>query len=148
MNQPSQNGRFVTNEDEVEQLRFRLAEARQSLRHDADELVDSAQQLGDWREYVRRFPAASMAVAAAIGFAVVPSRPVVHSPDVKTLTALARRNRLLVKPDPRATANRGLLSTLFTLAATTAVRGAVAYATNQLATPPEGGSHSPRSTKN
>lgn len=133
MNSESSNGRLSNDaESDLSRLQRRLAEARESLHDDAEELVDSANQLGDWRAYVRRYPLASAAVAAAIGFAIVPGKRIVYSPDAKTIMSLARRNKLVVKASDQAEANRGVWGTLLTLAATAAVRGATAYAAAQV----------------
>lgn len=47
-----------------------MQSVRSTLRAEVKELVDNARDMADWHYYVRRYPIACMAVAAATGFAL------------------------------------------------------------------------------
>lgn len=105
----------------------RMEAVRSELGDDVEELVESARMLTDWRHYVRQFPWACMAGAAAIGFFVVPKRIEMISPDADALEELAKRNKLVVKSNPKAQAKSGVSGALFSLLASSAARGAMSY---------------------
>lgn len=106
---------------EADEIRRRMAELRGMLRRDAQATADELRQLTDWRYYVKSYPWACAAVAAAIGYLLVPRRVEVVQPTSETLAELARRHRLVVTPDASPQPKGGLL-----VAALTAVGGLVA----------------------
>ena len=111
----------------AEQIQKRMATVRSHLLDDADDVIDSARQMFEWRAYVRRYPWACMGLAAALGYFVVPNRVELISPDTDTLLQLAKKNKLAVKASPTPQKRAGIASSLFTLASNTAVRGAISY---------------------
>jgi hypothetical protein len=52
----------------AEEIQRQMQSVRSTLRADVKELVDNARDMTDWHYYVRRYPLASVAVAAAVGF--------------------------------------------------------------------------------
>lgn len=100
---------------------------RCDLADDVGDVVRSARGMLDWRGCVRRHPWACLGAVAALGYLVVPRKAQVVSPDVDTLLELAKRNKLVVKPDREAQKGGGLLGTLLGMGAKAAVRGATAY---------------------
>ncbi len=52
----------------AEEIQRQMQSVRSSLRADVKELVENARDMTDWHYYVRRYPLASMAVAATVGF--------------------------------------------------------------------------------
>lgn len=62
----------AASESDPETLRLRMREIRDELQSDVDGVVDRAGELADWRYYVRKHPWASVAVAAAVGYWLVP----------------------------------------------------------------------------
>lgn len=52
----------------AEEIQRQMQSVRSSLRADVKELVDNARDMTNWKYYVRRYPLASVAVAAAAGF--------------------------------------------------------------------------------
>jgi hypothetical protein len=113
--------------DTGERIIRQMEAVRHELAEDVDDVVTSAGQAFDWREYVRRYPWAFLGAAAAVGYFVVPSREEIVSPDAETLLALARRNKLVVQANPTPQKRGGLAGTLFSIAANALVRGAVSY---------------------
>lgn len=55
-------------------IQRKMKDVRREIEQDADQLVDSARQLGNWKEYVRAYPWLSVGGAAALGFLIAPSR--------------------------------------------------------------------------
>ncbi len=112
---------------EAEEIQRAMAEIRCSFNSGVEEIVDNARVMSDWRYYVRTYPWACAAGALAVGYLIVPTRLEVISPDAKTLAKLAEQNRLLVKSEPEPQKRGGLVGALFTLVASTVVRGLVAH---------------------
>ena len=57
-----------------EEIRERMAVIRVRIDENSDEVVARVNALSDWRSYVRRYPWASVAAAATLGYVLVPSR--------------------------------------------------------------------------
>lgn len=110
-----------------ERIRSRMAEVRRELDEDVNGIVENARTLTSWRYYVRKYPWACMAGAAALGYLAVPRQYEIHSPDAETLEKLARKNRLVVKHKPEVQARGGLVGGLFSLTSGLLVRGLLAY---------------------
>lgn len=119
--------------EQAEQLRREMAQVRRNLVEEADQIAEHARTVTDWRYYVRTYPWASMAVAAAVGYIVVPRRLEVLTPDPDTLARLARQDRLVVKPKAEAEPKKGLPGTLFTFLSSMVIRGALAAIGQQVA---------------
>lgn len=51
-----------------------MATVRRQIQKHSDEVVIQTRTLSDWRTYIRRYPWASVAAAAVIGYAIVPRR--------------------------------------------------------------------------
>jgi hypothetical protein len=117
----------VSTAREAEEIQREMARIRCDLNADVDEIVENARVMSDWRYYVKSYPWACAAGALALGYLIVPSRLEIISPDAKTLAKLAKENRLLVKPEPEPHKRGGIVGPLFTLVASTLVRGLVAY---------------------
>lgn len=121
----------MNNSQEVEDIRAEMAQIRCDLNEDVEDLVEHAREMADWRYYVRSYPLASAAAAAALGYLVVPKKPQIISPDPKTLAQLARKNQLVVVDRPKAEKRRTLSGSLFNLVASLAMRGLMAYVGQQ-----------------
>lgn len=104
-----------------------MEDVRSDLGDDVEELVESARTLTDWRHYVKQFPWACVGGAMALGFFIVPKRIELISPDADALEQLAKRNKLVVKSNPKPQAKSGVSGALFTFLATSLGRGAMAY---------------------
>jgi hypothetical protein len=106
-----------SNDADVSEIRRRMLEIRGGLATDVEGIRHHARQLADWRYYLRRFPWASVAAAAAVGYLVIPKRPRVMQADAETLAKLARDNHLVVqtvKDDRSRESTKGMLASLVT----------------------------------
>ncbi len=66
-------------DDKSAQLRAKMALLRGQLHTDARRIVVNANQLLDWKDYVRQYPRIMVAVGLLTGFAFGPGRRVVRS---------------------------------------------------------------------
>lgn len=57
-----------------EELQRRMARLRSEVSEDVESVFDTAEELTDWRHYVRRYPWVTVTAAAAVGFVLAPSR--------------------------------------------------------------------------
>jgi hypothetical protein len=127
-------------DDGAREIRQRMAGLRRELALDAEKLeadvqsvARSARELADWRFYVERFPIATAAAAAVVGYFVIPRRPQVIVPDADTLATMAKNNQVWLRTG-RAKAvekERGFVGGLVALALTAAGRLALNWATEQ-----------------
>jgi hypothetical protein len=108
-------------------IQGQMAKIRSDLHADVRGIVENARVITDWKYYVRRYPWASVAGAAALGYLVVPRRLELLRPDPATLAELAKTNRLVVNPQPDPKPRGGAMTSLFTFLANTLVRTAVGY---------------------
>ncbi|MCA9024327.1 MAG: hypothetical protein KDA86_03850 [Planctomycetaceae bacterium] len=115
-----------------DEIRRQMDIIRANLGGEVDGLVSNAQQLVDWRHYVRAFPWGSLGVAAALGYFAVPRRLEITSPDADTLERLAKNNRLVVKHTPRGEEKRGLLMSVANLTGNMLLRAGLAYVGQQI----------------
>jgi len=128
-----------TKEDELQR---EMAKIRRELDEGVEDFADNVRELADWHYYVRAHPWASMAVAAAIGFLAVPRRTQIITPDADTMLELAKRNKVVIKTNPKPEEPKGLGNTLFSLMSNMVLRSAVGFAGQQVGkwlqgTPPE-----------
>ena len=79
-----------------EAIQHEMRQIRSEVRDDVEGIFDRAEQLADWRYYVRRYPWWCMAAAAAVGYLVVPKHPTVKV-DAAALAEALNRNG--VTPD-------------------------------------------------
>ena len=79
-----------------DEIRRQMNTIRSSLGGDVQGIVSNAQELTDWRHYVRTFPWGSLGVASLLGYFAVPQKTQVIRPDKETLAELAKENRLVV----------------------------------------------------
>lgn len=121
-----------TSTTETDHIRQRMQEVRGELRDDVAAIAKSTQQMTDWQVYVRRYPWVCLGVAAAVGFAAVPKRVEIQSPDAESLLRLAKKNKLVIETNPKAHAKQSVVGGIFTFAANAAFRSAVAYFGQQL----------------
>lgn len=122
----------MNSDEKAHNIRQRMAAVRVHLDEDVDGIIDGADRMRDWRNYVASFPWASLGVAAALGFMVVPRKLEIVSPDADTLEKLAKSNRLVVEHKPRGERKRGLVQTAFSLASHTLLRAGIAYLGQQV----------------
>lgn len=117
-----------------EEIQREMREVRAELRGGMQEIVNQASGLSDWQQYVKAYPWLSLGAAAALGFLIVPSRPVIIRPDAKELMELAKTNRLELEPIAQRKPSRpGIVGTLMNYATSALMQAGMALATQQLA---------------
>lgn len=117
---------------EAAEIRQRMSAIRHDLEDDVDGIVRNAQELTDWKHYVRAFPWGSLATAVAAGYMVVPRRLEVISPDADEMSKLAKQDKIVVTNNPSSEAKPGLMVTAAQLAGTAVLRAAIGYATAKI----------------
>lgn len=114
----------------ADRLRQEMRTIRRELGQEVEDLVEHAEQLMEWRYYVRRFPWASVSVAALVGYFVVPQRIVTLPTDEHTLSRLTDRLPLHGKPsEPK---KQSMFGWLLSLGTGMALRAASAYLSQQV----------------
>ena len=117
---------------QADRLRQEMRTIRRELGQDVEELVEHAEQLMDWRYYVRRYPWASLGVAALLGYFVVPQRIVTLPTDEHTLARLADRIPIHPPPSESKKQRPTLLGSLVSMGTGLAMRAATAWLTAQV----------------
>jgi len=64
----------ATATNDIDEIRRQMAQIRRELHEDVQEVVAGAEAVTDWRRYIRMYPWASVGIAAAIGYLIVPKR--------------------------------------------------------------------------
>ena len=114
---------------ETNAIRQRMEEVRCDLDEDVQEIVEGARGMGEWRTYVRTYPWVSLGAALAVGYLIVPRRPLSMQPDAQMLAELANQSRLLATSHmPPKNSARGIL---LALVGTLVVRGVSSYVGQQ-----------------
>jgi hypothetical protein len=122
--------------NEIEEIRKGMARIRRELHEDVRGVVESAEAVTDWKHYIRDYPWASIAAAAAIGFVIVPRRRRTVKP-AEVAQAVAAQIQPAVQaaqaaapaPEPKKK-GRGLIGAGLGLLAPIAMRAVQNYATH------------------
>lgn len=69
----------VSLEDRSRKIRARMQSLRSDLSQDAARIARSKNELLNWKDYVKKFPAGTLLFGAIIGFLFVPGRKVIKS---------------------------------------------------------------------
>lgn len=80
----------ATATDDAEAILRQMALIRRELHEDVREVVASAEAVADWHRYIRMYPWASVGLAFAIGYLIVPKRKRPHPIEAVTHADLAR----------------------------------------------------------
>lgn len=124
--------RTMTTDDQADAVRRRMAELRQDLSSDVRDVGRSAREMTDWTHYVRRFPWATVAVAAAIGYMLVPRKKQGISPDPALLAEMVKNREVRVEGLDRAKESKGLLKSLLVMGVTWAAKAGMEYMGSRL----------------
>ena len=114
---------------EVDEIRRKMAQIRRDLHQDVQSVVQGAEAATDWRRFIRNYPWASMGVALAVGYLVVPKRhkaPTLQIAAPEIARAVAAEVPKAAEPEKKK--GKGLLGTAFGLLAPVALRAAQGYA--------------------
>ena len=82
--------------------------------------------------YIRKFPWATLAVAAAVGYILVPKKKQVISPDPEMLAELVRKQQVRLDSSQAAKSSQSMLQSLAVMGLTWAVRAGMSYITERL----------------
>jgi hypothetical protein len=117
---------------DADQIQEEMRHVRSDLRSDVQEIVAGAREMTDWRHYVAAYPWVCIGAAAAVGYFLVPSRPVVIKPSSQDLLELAKAHKLFVDPSPKPVQKQGLLGSLTGMAMSGILQAAMAVGSHQL----------------
>jgi len=125
----------VQSDESADAIRKRMAELRQELTCDVRNVKRSTQEMANPMYYLRRFPWASAAVAAAIGYMLVPKKkPPAIKPDPEMLAEFFRKHQVRVDDTTTAKADtQGMLKSLAVMGLTWAMKAGLTYAGQQIA---------------
>ena len=113
---------------ETDEIRKKMAQIRRDLHEDVQNVVQGAGAATDWRRYIRNYPWASMGVALAVGYMIVPRRhkaPTLQIAPGEIARAVALEAPKVPESEKKG---KGLLGTAFSLIAPVALRTAQGYA--------------------
>jgi hypothetical protein len=133
MRAPSSGEIVVKSDDSAEAIRRRMAELRRELSTDVREVRQSAKEMANPLYYLRRFPWASAAIAAGIGYMLVPKKKQIIQPDPEMLAEMFKKHQINLDPSKASPQTQSMLKSLAVMGLTWAVRTGLAYAGEQLA---------------
>lgn len=114
-------------EDSAEAIRRRMAELRQDLTSDVKEVSRGARELASPMYYVRRFPWAVVAGAAAVGYMLIPKKRHAVTPDAEMLAELVRKNQVKVETAKASSDSQSLARSLVVMGLTWGLRTGLTY---------------------
>jgi hypothetical protein len=116
---------------ETKAIRQRMEEVRCDLDEDVQTIVQGARDMVDWRSYVKTYPWVCLGAALALGYLIVPRRPLMQR-EIQTLAELAEpaeQSRLVAMSQLSTKGNvRGML---LALVGNLAVRGISSFVEQQ-----------------
>lgn len=120
-------------EDSAEAIRRRMAELRRELASDVRGVKEGAREMASPLYYIRRFPWASAAVAAAIGYLLVPKKKQIIKPDPEMLAEMLKKHQINLDPAKATNDTQTMLKSLAVMGLTWAARTGLAYLGQQFA---------------
>ena len=121
--------RSLQDSPETQAILRRMEEVRCDLDEVAQEIAESARDLGDWHHYVRNYPWVSVGVACTIGYVIVPRRREGFHAVNRSLDELVDHSRLLAKSHPPS--KSGVRSSMFMFAGNLLWRSVLSFATRK-----------------
>jgi hypothetical protein len=125
----------MATDDEAETIRRRMAELRRELTFDVRDVGRSARAMANPVFFVRKFPWATTAVAALVGFMLVPKKKQIVQPDPEMLAELVRKNQVKLDSSAASKDQQGMLKSLVVMGATWAAKQGINYMIQRLTTP-------------
>jgi hypothetical protein len=124
----------VSPEDPAESICRRMAELRRELVHDMQDVSRSAKAMASPSFYIRKFPWATMAIAAGVGYLLIPKKKQVIQPDMEALAELVRKNQVHINASKAAADSRGMVKTLAVMGLSWAAKTGMNYVIQQITT--------------
>ena len=126
---------MATATTEIEDIRRQMARIRRELHEDVRGVVESAEAVTDWKHYIRDYPWASVGLALAVGYLLVPKRRKSVKPAEVAKAVVAQIQPdghpvQVVAAEPPKKKGRGLIGAGLGLIAPIALRAAQNYATH------------------
>lgn len=121
-------------DESAEKIRRRMADLRRELVHDMQDVTRSAKAMASPSFYIRKFPWATLAIAAGVGYMLIPKKKQVIKPDMEALAELVRKNQVNVNASKAADESQGLVKTLAVMGLTWAAKAGMNYVIQQLTT--------------
>lgn len=109
-----------------------MSELRRNVATEMREVRRGAQKMASPMYYIRRYPWASAAVAALVGYALVPRKKKVVTPDPEMLAELIRKEQIKVHTT-KANESQSLLRSLAVMGLTWGLRTGLNYMGQRLA---------------
>ena len=110
-----------------------MAELRRELTCDIRDVRRSASEMANPMHYIRRYPLATAAVAAAVGYLLIPKKKQVIKPDPEMLAELFKKHQINLDSPQVSSESKGMLKSLAVMGLTWALRTGLTYAGQQLA---------------
>jgi hypothetical protein len=111
-----------------------MAELRRELVHDMQDVSRSAKAMASPSFYIRKFPWATLAIAAGVGYMLIPKKKQVIKPDMEALAELVRKNQVNINASKAAEESQGMVKTLAVMGLTWAAKAGMNYVIQQLTT--------------
>ena len=127
----------------ADEIRHRMTQIRGELDEELSGILANAKRLASWRFYLHRFPKTSLAVAACLGYLVIPRRKEIVAPDAEALEKLSKKYKLVVEKEPKVLKQGSLARPVVKFALSTLLRVGVRKAAElygrhrELQNPPE-----------
>jgi len=112
-----------------------MAELRRELVYDMQDVSRSAKAMASPAFYIRKFPWATMAVAAGVGYMLIPKKKQVLKPDMEALAELVRKNQVNINTSKAAEDSRGMVKTLLVMGLSWAAKTGMNYLVQQMTSP-------------
>ncbi len=122
----------MTTEDSAEAIRRRMAELRQKLVNDVNQVSRGARELASPMHYVRRYPWFVVAGAAAVGYLLIPKKRQAVTPDAEMLAELVRKKQVTVETTGASSDSQGLARSLAVMGLTWGLRTGLSYVGQRL----------------
>jgi hypothetical protein len=120
--------------ESVEEICKRMAELRRELVYDVQDVSRSAKAMASPSFYIRKFPWATLAVAAGVGYLLIPKKKQVVQPDMKALAELVRKNQVQINTSKASTDSQGALKSLAVMGLSWAAKAGMNYVMQQMTT--------------
>lgn len=121
--------RSIQDSPETEAILRRMEEVRCDLHEGAQEIADSARDMGQWRHYVRNYPWVCVWTASTVGYLIVPRRRLGIRKVHQTLDEMADHNRHMTRSN--SPSKRGIRGAALMFAGNLLWRGALSYSLRQ-----------------
>jgi hypothetical protein len=123
----------VDSDDSAEAIRRRMAELRRELTCDVRDVKRSAKEMANPLHHLRQHPWATAALAAAVGYLLVPKKSKAITPDPELLAELVRKHQVKLDTSKVTEDKQSMLKSLAVMGLTWALRTGLTYAGQQLA---------------